>query len=64
MVDAVIVINTAVGDIPQAVYWWIGSAWFEPADPHDRTATLAALDLGEKAMFPYATAPQIALDLR
>lgn len=63
MLDGVVVINTPSSDIPQAVYWWIAGNWFEPADPTDRTATLAALGATEADVFPYSTATAIPLDL-
>ena len=62
-VESVVIINTATGDLPHAVYWWIKARWFEPADPQDRPAAFAALDATEADVFPYSTATHIPLDI-
>lgn len=62
-VDAVLVFDTATGDMPRAVYWWLAQTWLEPAQPDDRDAILNSLNLTENHVFPYGWRTSIPLAL-
>ncbi|MEJ6477449.1 MAG: hypothetical protein ACI86S_001980 [Paracoccaceae bacterium] len=61
-VPAVMSFDAAIGDNPQAAYFWVADRWFEPASLDDR-AEMAATGLKEADIFPYAWATHIPMDV-
>jgi hypothetical protein len=62
-VPAVMALDAAIGDIPQAAHFWVTNRWFEPASLDDRAAMATATGLKETGIFPYTWATHIPMDV-